>query len=65
MTRSGFWGCWDCGFCRSVAAAHRSRSDLTNPAQLQLQLVQQASISLGVFCTNFEFLGIVDQGQIV
>jgi hypothetical protein len=60
MTRSGFWGC---GFCKSVAAAHKSGSDLTDLAQLQLQSVQPASASLGVFCTIFELLGAIDQGM--
>jgi hypothetical protein len=59
VTKSGVWGC---GFCRLVAVAHRSGSDLTDLAQLQLQSVQPTSASLGVSCTIFELLGVVDQG---
>jgi hypothetical protein len=45
-----------------MAIAYKSGSDLINLAPLQLQLVQLASASLGVCCTNFELLGIVDHG---
>lgn len=59
VTRSRFWGC---GLCRSMAAAHRSESDLIDPTQLQFQSMQTVSASLEVCCTLFEFLGVADQG---